>query len=222
MSGFFHAYVIGGDGEEARKHAEGMLARLGSLGPGHPDYLESTHVSFGIDDARAVRAWQELSSSSGGPKACLIAAEFITREAENALLKTLEEPAPNTHIFILTPNPGALLPTTLSRVQVVMPPGAVSAASSGAEHAEAERFLALSQGERLARIATIVEKGDDDEAAAEVRERTLSLMNGLESVLAKDPRTHGEALSLLLKLKKYLYMPGASSRMILETIALTI
>ena len=40
-------------------------------------------------------------------------------EAQNALLKTLEEPPPETTLILLTANPGALLPTTRSRCQIL-------------------------------------------------------------------------------------------------------
>lgn len=39
--------------------------------------------------------------------------------AANALLKTLEEPAPTSYIFLLTSRPDALLPTILSRCQTI-------------------------------------------------------------------------------------------------------
>ena len=40
-------------------------------------------------------------------------------EAQNALLKTLEEPPPETTLILETANPGALLPTTRSRCQLL-------------------------------------------------------------------------------------------------------
>ena len=46
-------------------------------------------------------------------------AERMTTSAQNALLKTLEEPYGRTLIVLLTDRPGALLPTILSRCQVV-------------------------------------------------------------------------------------------------------
>src|SRR3954447_18317132 len=46
-------------------------------------------------------------------------AELMNAQAQNALLKTLEEPAGRTVIVLLTDQPGALLPTIRSRCQVV-------------------------------------------------------------------------------------------------------
>jgi DNA polymerase-3 subunit delta' len=46
-------------------------------------------------------------------------AEKLNEEASNALLKTLEEPSPTSHIFLITSRPAALLPTIRSRCQTL-------------------------------------------------------------------------------------------------------
>ncbi len=46
-------------------------------------------------------------------------ADKMNAEASNALLKTLEEPPPTAHIFLITARPNALLPTIRSRVQTL-------------------------------------------------------------------------------------------------------
>lgn len=43
----------------------------------------------------------------------------MNAEASNALLKTLEEPPPTTHIFLISSKPESLLPTIRSRTQVL-------------------------------------------------------------------------------------------------------
>lgn len=46
-------------------------------------------------------------------------AEKMNPNASNALLKTLEEPYPTTHIFLITSRPDSLLPTIRSRCQML-------------------------------------------------------------------------------------------------------
>ncbi|MBE6356870.1 MAG: hypothetical protein E7058_07120 [Lentisphaerae bacterium] len=46
-------------------------------------------------------------------------ADRMNQEAQNALLKTLEEPPPDTTMILTTANPSALLPTTRSRCQLL-------------------------------------------------------------------------------------------------------
>ncbi len=56
--------------------------------------------------------------------------EKLNQSAQNALLKTLEEPPPGTHLILLTTSPDKLLPTTRSRCQLVsfrpLPPSFVA------------------------------------------------------------------------------------------------
>ena len=49
--------------------------------------------------------------------AILLEAERMRQETANALLKTLEEPLPDTLLILVTSRPGALLPTIVSRCQ---------------------------------------------------------------------------------------------------------
>jgi len=51
--------------------------------------------------------------------AILLEAERMRQETANALLKTLEEPLPDTLLILVTSRPNALLPTILSRCQQV-------------------------------------------------------------------------------------------------------
>ncbi len=46
-------------------------------------------------------------------------AEYMNDQAANALLKTLEEPAPTSHLILTTTNPTALLATIRSRCQII-------------------------------------------------------------------------------------------------------
>ena len=46
-------------------------------------------------------------------------AHTMTEQAQNALLKSLEEPAPTSHVLLVTGAPQALLPTIRSRCQVL-------------------------------------------------------------------------------------------------------
>ena len=219
METLFHAYIVGGGRTEALLRVAEMLAPHGSFTASNPDYLFSEYVSFAVDDARELRAWQELSPV-GGRKVCLICTEFMTPEAQNALLKTFEEPVANTHLFFIVPKPEILLPTFLSRVQQVR------VGNAGDGTADAEAFLKMNIGERVACIQKIVAKSDDEDASSEVRERAIAFVESLEQLCAETMRKTGDAalvpkIETLLRFKRYMYPPGASVRALLETIALT-
>ena len=85
----------------------------------HPDVLEIDAASNNsVDDVRDLREKVGLAAMRGGKKIYILdEAHMMTRNAFNALLKTLEEP-PSHVIFILaTTEPEKIIPTILSRCQ---------------------------------------------------------------------------------------------------------
>lgn len=86
----------------------------------HPDLtmIEPEKGVITIDSIRNLKRELSRKSFSGGYKVCLIDdADKMNLQAENALLKTLEEPTPDTVIILITGKPYRLLPTVLSRCQ---------------------------------------------------------------------------------------------------------
>jgi DNA polymerase III delta prime subunit len=119
----------------------------------HPDLL---WIERGADDTRVrieqIRALQQalhLRPVEGGRRAVVIAdAELLNESAQNALLRTLEEPPRNTSFVLVTSNPLGLKPTTRSRCQRVRFPAPRPPAPDSDEAPEAARALA----ERLAAL----------------------------------------------------------------------
>ncbi|NWF54284.1 MAG: DNA polymerase III subunit delta' [Syntrophaceae bacterium] len=71
-----------------------------------------------IDQVREMQKRLRFRPMEGGRRACIIdPAERMKAEASNALLKILEEPPRDTHLFLITGRPHQLLSTILSRCQ---------------------------------------------------------------------------------------------------------
>lgn len=83
------------------------------------DVLEIDGASHrGIDDVRQINDTVGYATSSGGYKIYIIdEVHMLTKEAFNALLKTLEEPPAKVMFFFATTEPHKVLPTILSRCQ---------------------------------------------------------------------------------------------------------
>ncbi|MBS0620053.1 MAG: DNA polymerase III subunit gamma/tau [Verrucomicrobia bacterium] len=83
------------------------------------DVLEIDGASNrGIDDIRQINETIGYAPASGKYKIYIIdEVHMLTKEAFNALLKTLEEPPPNVKFFFATTEPHKVLPTILSRCQ---------------------------------------------------------------------------------------------------------
>jgi DNA polymerase-3 subunit gamma/tau len=72
----------------------------------------------GVDDIRELRDRVGLSPMAGRYKVYLIdEAHMLTKEANNALLKTLEEPPPHIIFILATTEPHKVLATVISRCQ---------------------------------------------------------------------------------------------------------
>ena len=75
---------------------------------------------IGIDKVRELEQWASRKPHSSKFKSAIIyEAEKLTHQAQNALLKTLEEPPKNTLIILTAPQETFLLPTIVSRCKVI-------------------------------------------------------------------------------------------------------
>jgi DNA polymerase-3 subunit delta' len=98
-----------------------------------------------IDDVRQLNSFTSLTVSQ--PTAILInSIEEATTEAMNAFLKNLEEPQENLYYILTTSNLSAILPTIISRCQVIKTMNNLQFTS---DNELTERFLKKSVGEKL-------------------------------------------------------------------------
>jgi len=102
-------------------------------------------ATISIDDIRALQHFLQLKTIGTQPirRAAIIEhSNQLTTDAQNAFLKMLEEPPADTLLLLTANSPRALLPTTMSRVQVitVYPPDAASLQThfTAAGHAAAD------------------------------------------------------------------------------------
>ncbi len=146
MNRISHAYILDGESGMGRKslaHAFAMtlLCEKGGNEPcrechacrqvlsgSHPDLIHVTHekpASIGVDDIRKqLNDTIMIRPYSSSHKIYIIdEAEKMTVQAQNALLKTIEEPPSYAVILLLTTNQELFLPTILSRcVQLKLKP----------------------------------------------------------------------------------------------------
>jgi DNA polymerase-3 subunit delta' len=90
----------------------------------HPDYVHVTiaekKTQILIDQIRQLNEFLRLSRSYQGSRVAFInPAEALNINAANSLLKSLEEPADNSVIILLTSQLSTLLPTIKSRCQIL-------------------------------------------------------------------------------------------------------
>jgi DNA polymerase-3 subunit delta' len=118
----------------------------------HPDLL---WVERGEDDTRVrigqIRALQgafRLRGSEEGRRAAVIAdAEWLNQEAQNALLRLLEEPPPRTSLVLVAASSAGLLATVRSRCQRVAFPADTGGSPLGPDASDEQRALVSRLGE---------------------------------------------------------------------------
>ncbi|WP_026508407.1 DNA polymerase III subunit [Butyrivibrio sp. MC2013] len=135
-----HAYIISGEKESgkmliAETFAQALLCTdrkasevepcgschscIQAVNHDNPDIITVTHekpATISVDEIRAMCDDVYLKPYQGDHKIYIIPeGEKMNIQAQNALLKTLEEPPAYCVIIILTDNPDAFLPTILSR-----------------------------------------------------------------------------------------------------------
>ena len=107
-----HAYLIEGDRLSAKNDLIALLEKEHSfIFQSNPDAWSESFSTFTIDNAREIKELVSNKKISEGKRVFIIITESITREASNALLKTLEEPSEGTHFFIIVPTARKILPT---------------------------------------------------------------------------------------------------------------
>lgn len=118
----------------------------------HPDVriFDSDDQALKIDDIRNLQRELSLSPNEGRYRVVVLANfERATLSAANALLKTLEEPASQAILMLTATDPGALLPTIVSRCQMLtlrpLPHGLVVTALRAHWQAEPEQAELLAQ-----------------------------------------------------------------------------
>lgn len=173
-----------------------------------PDYHYLAGEETGVNEIRAIIEELSKAAFEGGMRAIVISnAHAMTREAQNALLKTLEEP-PKGVIFLLCGNADGMLSTIISRCALIRLGQADRCeienelALRGVNAADARLYARISGGS-MGRALHLSEENE----YREQRERSLNaltaLFNGeLQSGAAKAIAKGGaaEGLTFMLSL----------------------
>lgn len=116
----FSFIIIGKDPDKRHSYIQSFCTEKG-IGKFDITTIDPLENSFGIAEIRNIQKTTYLRPMQGKEKAVILNnAQTITLEAQNALLKLLEEPPNNTYIFLSATTDGPFLPTILSRCKKVV------------------------------------------------------------------------------------------------------
>jgi hypothetical protein len=150
-----HAYILFGNINESAK----QLREFFDTSITNIQWLEYRYEKLGIDEVRELR--RVVSQKTDGRFLVIITERFPV-EAQQALLKILEEPADNTHLFIIVPSQVFVLETILSRAITIR-----------SEITTTDQLLPI----RQFLLGTVKSRLDDIEVLVKSREKDESLQS---------------------------------------------
>jgi hypothetical protein len=226
-----HAYIYEGLGNDSIDFVFDFVKKVFGFDYNHPDLFFIKTLSFGVEDAKSIIQKNIQKPTSGSDKVIVVSLNSISHQAQNNLLKVLEEPSLGTYIFIVAPNHSIFLPTIKSRVHILndlikidfRKDGVRSDIETGVDRGikndiedgikkEANVFVKSDYAKRLEIVKKIMKDKDDEK----IDDRYIvSFVSEVASSCGKKSRS-------LLNVFDFLYDASSSKKMILEYLALMI
>jgi len=225
-----HAYAMAG-GNDIHAGLVAALAKKHKIRTtGNPDFIDRRYAALAIDDAREIKSLAETRPvTETGMKVFVLQMDGITAEAQNALLKLLEEPGESVRFFLVLPSLHLLLPTVKSRMMIVdTGDGSQKGSVAGSAFlADAEAFLKKPLPARLEYIKKLMEEIAKDKRPKQDAVELIAAIQGAihgKVVLkdAADLKEKAAALDATLLAGKYATDRAPSLKMLLEYVALNI
>lgn len=177
----------------------------------NPDLYVRSHIAFGIEEARELSA-RAASRALGERRVFVITTGGITHEAQNALLKTLEEALGNALFVLVVPSPEMLLPTVRSRSQIIEIESIVQKSAL-----DAVEFVKSSPTKRLDMLKPLLEK---EEGEARDIGSIIIFLSSLERILAKGLPETKPGIEAVYRAREYVGDKGSLVKPLLEQVAL--
>lgn len=201
-----HAILI--ENNNRTKTADLLFQELQKLSPIHTFF---NHTVLDIESARSIIAWANTPYNE--EKIALVSFNTIGIEAQNALLKMLEEPRDGVRFILITTNSRHLIPTVLSRVRIVRNQ------EQDIEEDKAILFLETAHKERMKLPYSIDILSRVDEEERKDRESIKGFIISLLHVLEKN-QYKGSYIQETLELASYASDPSVSGKALLEYLSL--
>lgn len=211
-------YIVAGN-DSTSTAVLALLEQSGISLVSNPDVYVRAHNGFGIDDAHDLRSRAQHRAVQSGMRTFIISMATITHEAQNALLKTFEEPPANVAFFMIVPSPDMLLATIRSRAQFL---------DLGVAHADnsqinVQDFLSATPAQRIVMLAPLLTaESDEGEKTKRNIGAILNFLAALEVACSgsiENERTR-ETLRTIYRARKYATDRGALLKPLLESVAL--
>ena len=197
------AYVARGTKDDV----PAILTTLERSSAADADLFVRIYGDLGIDDARDIRERSSLRGV-GGARVFVIVAASLTSEAQNALLKTFEEPPAGATFVLVVPAPETLLSTLRSRMQTLD-----ARLGGDGSPIDVAAFIAARPAARLDALKPLTAADEKDTAG------TLAFLAALEREIARK-QLGRDAAEAVYRARSYILDRGAARKTLLESVAL--
>lgn len=207
-----HAVAIVGDPLELLPAVEDCL---NSLNIGLADRWCEVFDNLHIDTSREIKNWQTTKPMAGETKYGVFGIGTANNEAQNTLLKVLEEPTVGVRFVLLINSTGILLPTVLSRLEVFNFEPKIH------ESEKAKEFLSAEPVNRLALLEEMFDYKKDEQ----VRLKVIKFLSECERVVQSQISAGGTppaGFSVLSRALRQLSDRSAVPRLIMDHVATTL
>lgn len=217
-----HAYAIVGDDAVVDELVVLLTKKYSIKSTGNQDFILSKYTNFTIEDAREVKS-SHLSRpvTTLGKKLYILKMDNISIEAQNSLLKLLEEPAEYAHFYIVLPSVHLLLPTVRSRLHII-DSGMVEESKIDDEATlDAHKFIKSNRAGRLDMVKDLMDKVSKEKIS---KQHVLNMLNAIQLIVynEKGAKIGKENIEKIELARKYMNDRSPSLKMLLEYVAVNI
>lgn len=203
-----HAVLI--ESTERRALGASLFSELQRLSPAHR-FFDQTVLD--IETARTIVSWSKVPYHT--EKIALISFHTAGVEAQNVMLKVLEEPPVGVRFIIITSNKAHILPTVISRLQEVL----TKMGTARASESDARLFLSTSYKDRMKLPCVMSLLKQEDEKGRKDREGVRHFILALLKTIQQTPR-NSRYIEETLSIASYSGDASASSKALLEYLSL--
>lgn len=207
-----HATIITGNRKNNLEQFKSFLVEQGISIQANPDVYIFDDEQFLTDDVEKIvtmLASQKVSQY----RFCVISCDRIDVQVQNRLLKTIEEPHEGTHVVLIIPSSDQLLPTVLSRCQII-----AGDRDQGVSRISVDEFLKKSVADRFAFVESWTKNKKDEDNVTKTE--LLTFIEILEKQLWEQGNRNEQLFTDIRKMHEYASMRGSSHRIILDFLAM--
>jgi len=159
--------------------------------------VEPDIASIGIKKMSELKKWSSIKPFNSKNKIAFIHhAHLLTPEAQNSILKLLEEPSQDTYVVLTTINHHLLLPTILSRCQIIID----NSVEKNSDLKNITEFLSLPLMKKFTYLELLEKETDKKTAIDKFLELLLKYFR--EKLLSTKDTTLIKKLTLISQAKK--------------------